>query len=138
MAINRDNPFPEDTTTDIIGDGANNKRDLIEEEKTGLTDDYTQVAMLGPIKTLAKKGTEVLTDVGKKVDDFLLKDPEPKKNKAGEIIEPAKPNVNKPKVFKEKKSDKEDPPLEGDPLAKVDDEGNVFVRSSFTGATNSM
>ena len=86
--------------------------------------------MLGPIKTLAKKGTEVLTDVGKKVDDFLLKDPEPKKNKAGEIIEPAKPNVNKPKVFKEKKSDKEDPPLEGDPLAKVDDEGNVFVRSA--------
>lgn len=132
MAINRDNPFPEDTTTDIIGEGVNNKKDLIEEEKTELTDDYTQVAMLGGVKTLAKKGTQVLSDVGKKVDDFLLKDPEPKKNKAGEIVEPAKPNVNKPKVFKEKKPDEGDPPLEGDPLAKVDDEGNVFVRPAKT------
>ena len=100
MAINRDNPFPENTTTDTIGDGANIRKDLIEEEKTELTDEYTQVAMLGPIKNLAKKGTKVLSDVGKKVDDYLLSDPEPKKNKAGEIIEPAKPNVNKPKVFK--------------------------------------
>ena len=79
-----------------------------ENEGKNFVEEPIQVAMLGKGKV-----TKTIIDAGKKIiketDEFLTKDP-----KDGV-------NVNKPPISKEKVQ-------EGDPLAKMDTEGNIFVR----------